>query len=117
MGIRYIKAKVVRSEMHTIIRDFPEWEIPILEAMHQSVEKLGEIVVNRDAPNADEEYDRLERRYSRSENEDGSRGIAYVATIYGQHGAGRIALRREIEKAVTQDAPPDGSDLLGLATV
>lgn len=115
MAIKYVKVKVIRSELHAVIDSYPEWEIPILEAMHQAVERIGEVVHNVDTPDAEGEFERLKNRYGRSENEDGSRGIPYVASIYGQHGAGIQALRRAIEAAVTKDAPVDGSDLLGLA--
>lgn len=115
MAIRYLKVKVIRSELHQVVSDFPEWEIEILEAIHQGVERLGEIVRNEVAPDAEDEFERLKNRYGRSENEDGSRGIPYVASVYGQHNVGINSLRRAIEKATVQEAPADGSDLLGLA--
>lgn len=114
MAIRFVKCKVVRSELHQVVADFPEWELPILEAMHQSVERIGDMVINRDAPDAEDEFERLKNRYGRSENEDGSRGVPYVASIYGNHGVGVASLRRAIEKATVEEAPADGSDLLGL---
>lgn len=115
MAIKYVKVKVIRSEMHQVIDNYPEWEIEILEAIHQAVERLGEITYNIAAPDALDEFERLKNRYGRSENEDGSRGIPYVASVYGQHNVGVTALRRAIEKAVVQEAPSDGSDLLGFA--
>jgi hypothetical protein len=116
MAIKYVKCKVIRSEMHKVVDNYPEWEVDILEAIHEAVERLGDIVHNVEPPNAEDEYERLKNRYGRSENEDGSRGIPYVATVYGQHNVGISALRRAIEKATVADAPADGSDLLGLAT-
>lgn len=113
MAIRKLKLKVVRSQMHQIVADFPEWEKPILEAMHEAVEVLGEVVVNRDPPNPAEEYERLTRRYGRSENEDGSRGIPYVGAVYGQHGPGIAALGRAIKEATVDAAPESAEDLVG----
>lgn len=115
MAIKYVKCRVVRSELHQVVDNYPEWEVDILEAIHQSVERLGDMVYNRDAPDAEEEFQRLSGRYGRSENDDGSRGIPYVASVYGQHKVGLDSLRRAIEKATVGAAPADGSDLLGLA--
>lgn len=115
MAIKYLKVKVIRSELHQVVDNYPEWEVPILEAMHQAVERLGEIVQNVDTPNAEDEFERLKNRYGRSENDDGTKGIPYVASIYGQHGIGITTLRRAIEQATVESAPADGRDLLGLA--
>lgn len=114
MAIKYLKLKVHRSEMHTVIRDFPEWEMPILEAMHGTVEVEGKpLIVNRAPPDAQDEYARLERRYGRQENEDGSKGIPYVAAVYGQHGVGVARLKQAIEAGTVEDAPETAEDLIG----
>lgn len=115
MAIKYVKCKVIRSELHQVVDNYPEWEVEILEAIHQGVERLGDMVHNRAAPDAEDEFERLNKRYGRSENEDGSRGIAYVAAVYGQHNVGVNSLRRAIGKATVTEAPSDGSDLLGMA--
>lgn len=116
MAIKYVKCKVIRSEMHKVVDNYPEWEVDILEAIHEAVERLGDIIQNVDAPSAEEEFERLKNRYGRSENEDGSRGIPYVATVYGQGNVGVRALALAIRKATVEEAPEDARDLLGLAT-
>jgi len=115
MAIKFVKVRVHRGEgnIHQVVDNFAAWEVPILEAVHTAVEVLGEIVVNRAPPEAADEYGRLEARYGRSENDDGSKGIPFVAAVYGQHAVGVAALRREIAAATTEDAPETGDDLLG----
>lgn len=115
MAIKFLNLKIFRGEgnMHVIVEKFAAWEYPILEAVHTAVEILGEVVINRDPPEAEDEFQRLVNRYGRSENEDGSKGIPYAAAVFGQHMIGIATLRREIEKATVSAAPETGDDLLG----
>jgi hypothetical protein len=70
------------------------------------VKVLAEVVISgRELPDAAEEYQRLENRYKRARNDDGSFGLPVVATVYGQHAAGVQALKRAIaDAAVAEDS-------------
>lgn len=104
-----IKGQVIsirRSELHTVEDTVPLWEIPVIAAVHDD----GAITVKRDVtiayrelPNAKEEYERLENRYKRARNEDGSQGLPVVATVYGQHAAGIQTLKRAIEESTVAE--------------
>lgn len=88
----------------------PRWEVPILEAVHADVTPIRGIVEDRPTPSSDQEYDRLIACYGESVSEDGSKGVAYVAAVYGQMGAGRAALRTAMQACVlpadTEVTPP-----------
>lgn len=99
--------------------DVPEWELPILRAVHDRGEgsvdpvKLLEIRnVKREPPDAASEYERLKRRYGLSEGDDGKKGLPYVAIVYGQFGVGPQNLAKAIEASVT-DAAETQDDLVG----
>lgn len=94
------------SERHTQQVTVAEWEVPLLEIVHSDVSVVSESLVKRDPPAAEDEYVRLQNRYKSSVNEDGSKGLPYIATVYGQFGIGTKALGRAIE-AATVDAPED----------
>lgn len=112
MAIKYVQVKIRRNELHTLEDSYPTWELPILEAMHGSgVTVTKEFAVTRDTPTAEEEYQRLDNRYRRMENEDGSKGMPYVAAVYGQHALGINRLREAIEAAIADDDEV-GLDLL-----
>ena|SRR6266853_552696 len=113
MSIKALELRIVRNELATFVEWFPAWELPILEAMHQSVTVIGQSIFDdRNPPDVQEEYNRLQTRYGRTTNEDGSRGLPYVAAVYGQFNVGYSRLGDAI-KAATVDTPPaDASDLL-----
>lgn len=104
-----IKGQVVsirRSELHTVEDTLALWEVPVVDAVHDegALKVIRDIVIaHRDLPDAKEEYERLENRYKRARNEDGSYGLPVVATVYGQHGAGLQALKRAIEEAKVEE--------------
>jgi hypothetical protein len=110
--MRYVTVKVTRDTNHSHAGDVAPWEIPILELIHDSgnVTELGDVTVDRDPPEAHDEYVRLESRYGR----DVEKGMSYVAQIYGQAGAGVRALQAAIEKesaAIARPATADADDL------
>lgn len=113
MSIKALEVRIVRNELATFVEFFPAWELPILEAMHQSATVIGESTTDRDAPDVQEEYKRLETRYGRTTNEDGSRGLPYVAAVYGQFNVGYSRLGDAIRAATVETPPADASDLLG----
>src|SRR4051812_18599351 len=108
MSIKAQKISIRRSELHTLEDTLPTWEVPLLEAVHDAsaVRVLSEVVLaERELPDPGEEYQRLENRYKRARNEDGSFGLPVVATVYGQHAAGVQALGRAIADAkVAEDS-------------
>lgn len=99
-SIKVATLRIVKNELCTLQETVPLWEVPLLEALHGTVETLSQSVQSgRDAPEAADEYTRLENRYQRTRNEDGSFGIPTVAAVYGQHGAGISMLKRAIAEA------------------
>ena len=108
MTVRAQKISIRRSELHTVQDIIPTWEVPLLEAVHEdnAVQIIENVVIaGRELPNEKEEYERLENRYKRARNDDGSYGLPVVATVYGQHAAGIQALKRAIsEAAVSEDS-------------
>jgi hypothetical protein len=108
--IRHITVEIRRNETIQLVNSFPQWEIPVLRAVHgdDAVKEIGEKLVNRDPPDAQDEFVRLNDRYKRSRNEDGSLGTPFMHQVYGELGVGRLA--EAIQEAVTE--APEG-DLVG----
>ena len=114
MTIKAVEVKIRRSELTEPVAIYSVWELPILEAAHIQVTVLRELEISRTPPDAQDEYTRLENRYGRTVNEDGSRGLPYVAAIYGQFNAGVQKLADAIKHATVEDTG-DQSDLMGVA--
>jgi hypothetical protein len=113
MSIKALELRIVRNELVVIVEWVPAWELPILEAMHQSVSLIGQSTFDdREPPDVQEEYKRLETRYGRTTNEDGSRGLPFVAAVYGQFNVGYSRLADAIKAAIVETPPADASDLL-----
>jgi hypothetical protein len=96
--MRYQRVKITRDQNTVYTRDFPIWEIPVLEFIFDegNVIRLEEfLTVNRPYPDAANEFDRLTRAYGKDAKSD----IAHVASVYGQAGAGIRALRNAIDEA------------------
>jgi hypothetical protein len=108
--IRHVYVDIRRNEGATVRNSFPAWEIPILKVVHgeDAITVMGEKLVNREPPEAHDEFTRLNNRYRRGSNEDGSQGTPYVHMVYGELGVQK--LQQAIEAAVT--AAPQG-DLTG----
>lgn len=104
-----IKGKLIsirRSELHTVEDTVAAWEVPVIAAVHDdgAVKVIGDVIIaSRDLPPAKEEYERLEARYKRARNDDGSQGDPVVATVYGQHALGLQMLGRAISDAKVED--------------
>lgn len=113
--LTYKKVMIRRSELQTAPDIVPAWELPILEALHDDVTETGEILLDRDPPGAEDEYKRLENRYPRVINEDGSKGLPLVAAVYGQFNIGVATLKRLIDAATVNVG--DNADLLGESPV
>lgn len=108
--IRHITVEIRRNETIQLVNSFPQWEIPVLKAVHgdDAVNIKGEKLVNREPPDAQDEFVRLNDRYKRARNEDGSLGTPFVHMVYGELGVDRLA--RAIEDSITE--APEG-DLVG----
>ncbi len=108
--IRHVYVDIRRNEGATIRNSFPAWELPILKVVHgeDSVTEVGEKLVNRDPPEAHDEFTRLNNRYKRSKDDSGQQGTPYVHMVYGELGVAK--LQAAIEASVT--AAPEG-DLVG----
>jgi hypothetical protein len=119
--LKYIKAHVRISELHTQPVTVPAWELPILQIVHSGegdVTVVGENLVDRLPPEANDEFTRLANRYGNTRTEDGSIGVPYVVSVYGQFGIGNAALAKAIAAATVIEEMPaqpvDGAgDLIG----
>lgn len=112
MKLQYAEVAIVLKDRANIVhRRVPVWEVPILEALHGDVSVVKEIVEERPTPSSDAEFDRLSAAYGESVGENGDKGLPFVAAVYGQHGAGRSALRAAMQAAVlpaeTEVTPPE----------
>lgn len=117
--VKYIRAEVEVSDAHTQQICVAEWEMPILAAKHPRIESgpriVEEVWIERDPPDTRGEYVRLENRYGRTMNEDGSKGAPWVAAVYGGmvagQGGGNLA---KAIKAATLEVDSTWLDDLGL---
>lgn len=107
MSIKAQEIEIRRSELHTVVETLAVWEVPVVAAIHEGGIKVlrDTIIANVESPDPKEEYERLENRYKRSRNDDGSFGLPVVADVYGQHMAGIQALGRAIDAArISEDS-------------
>jgi hypothetical protein len=118
--LKYIKAHIRVSELHTQEVTVPEWEVPILRAIHaangDAVTVVGEELIDRTPPFAGDEFVRLATRYRNTKTDDGGQGIPYVASVYGQFGVGNDRLEQAIKAATVADAEiveTPAEDLIG----
>lgn len=111
MAIQFITVKIRKNELSTLEESFPEWEIPLVEALFEQCERLGKFTVDRDPPNAQEEFQRLESRYSRPTGTDGTPSMPLVISIYGAHQPGLMNLARAIKEGTVEST--GFSDLVG----
>lgn len=101
MKIKHSVVDVRRSEVSTTRVIVPNWEVPILQALHgHGVAVVKEQEVERAAPDAGGEFERLAARYGMERKKDGSLGDPFVQNVYGQHQAGIMNLQRQIDAAV-----------------
>jgi hypothetical protein len=103
--IVYKTVDIRRSELAIIHKDVAAWELPILEAMHDSVAVSGDKLVRRAVPTAIAEFQRLTALYKDSTNPNGDKGIPFVESVYGQGRIGMQNLQRAIDDAVVEDEP------------
>lgn len=111
--VRHMFVDIRRNEGATIRNSFPLWEIPILKVVHgeDAITEIGEKLVDRDPPEAHDEFTRLNTRYKRSRADDGGQSTPYVHMVYGELGVAK--LKQAIDAAVTE--APTG-DLTGLGS-
>lgn len=108
--LKHVTVDIRRNENTTIRGSYPAWEIPILQVVHgiDNIAIIQDKLVNRDAPDAHDEFKRLDDRYRRSRDESGAQSTPYVHMVYGELGVQKLAAA--IAAAVTE--APDG-DLVG----
>jgi len=113
MKTKFLEVLIRRDATLAIPQTVAAWEVPLLEAAHDTVEVVGERILDRGPPETDDEFVRLGNKYGRSENEDGSKGLPFVEAVYGQHGIGRGRLAEAIKAATVAEEPVEA--LLGEA--
>lgn len=96
--MKYAIVNVVLSELHTQQMAVGPWEVPVLQAVHgvADVQIVGEKSVDREPPDAADEFQRLQNRYRAPAGEN---AIPYVAQVYGAHGQGVQRLAQAIREA------------------
>ena len=99
MGILYQKLDIRTSELTTTQVHVAAWESPVLQAVHgENVSYVSESVLDREVPEAADEFVRLSERY-KGETEDSH---PFVTMVYGQFGPGVAALQKAIELATQE---------------
>lgn len=111
--IRHIFVDIRRNEGATVRNSFPAWEIPILKVVHgeDAITEMGEKLVDREPPEAHDEFTRLNTRYKRSRADDGAQSTPYVHMVYGELGVAKLGAAI----AASVVAAPEG-DLTGLVS-
>ena len=100
MNVIYDIALIKISATHTQRVEVPRWEIPVLRVIHgNDVTIVGQIIIDRAAPDPAAEFQRLATRYG-PKNEK----VPAVAAFYGNFGPGTTALRAEIINSLTSAA-------------
>lgn len=97
MKLRFLELDIRMSELHTQRVCVASWEHPVLQAVWGAgVSVVNEVLIERKAPEPEDEFRRLANRYGSPEVE----GAPYVAAVYGQFGPGVNSLARAIEDAI-----------------
>lgn len=107
MSYNYARVFLDRSETTKLIVSIPPWEVPVFAAVNgeEACRVLPEkVLVERDLPDADTEYDRLALRYK----EDRDSGQPFVALVYGPRSVGVPKLAAEIAKCATDEIASAG---------
>ena len=91
--------RVRRNESVTVEASYPAWERAIIEAVHPETSVVREVTIDRAPPIAEDEYVRLENRYKHTTEENGSKGVSFVAAVYGQYQGGMQRLQEAIDAA------------------
>jgi hypothetical protein len=103
--VKFNTLEIRRNESTTVRTTVPAWEVPLLQALHgqMNVNILGTEVRNAEVPDAETEFQRLEGRYGRTRQEDGSVGMPYAQAVFGQFMPGIMALERMIDAATVRE--------------
>ncbi len=100
MKFRFKKIEVrLQSGAAVVPLTVAEWELPIIQAIHNEVTELSDVVVDREPMSVSGEYNRLSLCYGSERQEGGITGVSYVESVYGQHAIGQQALKRAMEGA------------------
>lgn len=111
MNVKFDVIDIRLTELHTQRTKTPQWETPVLLAIHgENVTQVGDVVLERNVPEARDEFARLAQRYGPKVGD-----TPYVASVYGNFGPGIGALDRAIKAAVVaekSDEPRAEADVL-----
>lgn len=101
--MKHLEVLIERDERLSIPKVVPAWVVPVLGIIHspEKVNVVRELDVEREAPNAELEFDRLEKCYGGPPN-----GAPWVTEIYGQPPRGV----RELQRAIDEACEPVQSD-------
>lgn len=108
MKIRYKKVEIRMQQGASILQlEVPEWELPVLQAIHPEITELKDTVHDRvPVPSVSGEMSRLIAAYGAEREEGGITGVAYAEAVYGSHGAGLAALKLVMQGAVLPASTP-----------
>lgn len=107
MKLRYKKVEIRYSQGAAVVQLIvPEWEVPVLQSIHDEINEISDIVADRPAPSVAAEMERLVALYGAERKEGGFTGIPYVEGVYGSHGVGINALKRAMQGAVLPSSTP-----------
>lgn len=107
MKIKYIKLRVrTQSGASEQTLRVPEWEVPVLQSIHDETENMGEICVERDALSVSNEMARLVAAYGAERQEGGLTGVPYAEAVYGSGIIGIQNLKRVMQAAVLPKETP-----------
>ncbi len=107
MKIRYQEIEVRMHSGNAIVRiTVPEWEVPVVQAIHPEVSVIRDVVREREAPSVSSEMTRLQAAYGAERQEGGFTGVTFAESVYGQHAVGTNALKRAMQGAVLPASTP-----------
>src|SRR5262245_8487490 len=96
---------VRRNELNQQRVDIPPHELPVLAYVHgeEACRVIDELIVDRDVPDAAEEYQRLASKYARDKANESLE--PRVSAVYGAGQRGVLALAQAIEYGQRDDVP------------
>lgn len=107
MKIKYQELEIrMQSGASSVRKSVPLWEVPVLQAIHDEIQIIRDIVVEQDPPSVSGEMGRLINAYGAEREEGGITGIAYAESVYGKHAIGLESLRNVMQRSVLPRSTP-----------
>lgn len=107
MKIKYVKLRVrTQSGASEQTLRVPEWEVPILQSIHDETEVMGDVCVEREALSVSNEMNRLVSAYGAERKEGGFTGVPYAEAVFGSGIIGIQNLKRIMQAAVLPKNTP-----------